>query len=171
MNIRFSRAIMALTICAICSIFLSPALAVAQESSVSVGVGDATEVTLTAPLKGDLSLVVSSTRQTVTDEMASAAPVVVSHISGGVRYARPVHQRITLFGDVGLGGWFGDGVVNPREVWRNIDFRLGGKLYVTDSWGISGSGGYRRIGENFEIQNLIMRPSETPWAVSLFGEF
>ena len=157
---------------AMCTLFLSPAPAVAQDSSVSVGVGDATNVTLTAPLHGNLSLVLTSTRQTLTDDAQTMnAPVVVSHLSGGFRYARPLHERVTLFGDVGFGGWFGDGVVNPRETWRNIDFRLGGKLYVRESWGLIGSGGFRRIGENFEIQNLIMRPSETPWAVSLFGEF
>ena len=169
MNIRFSLAAVILTICLL---FLSPARAVAQEASVSVGVGDATNVTLTAPLHNALSLVLTSTRQTLADAMQGMnAPVVVSHLSGGVRYARPLHERLTLFGDVAFGGWFGDGVVNPREVWRNIDFRLGGKLYVRESWGVVVSGGFRSIGDNFEIQNLIQRPSEAPWAVSLFGEF
>ena len=152
----------------------SPAAVYAQEprSSVSVGVGDASDVTFTAPLLGDISLLLTSTRQTLTDDdMVMPSTVVVSHLSGGVRYAQPLHDRVTLFGDVAFGGWFGDGVVNPREVWRNIDFRLGGKIYATDTWGISATGGYRRVGDNFEIQNLISRPSETPWAVSLFGEF
>ena len=151
-----------------------PALTQAQESSsssVSVGVGDASDVTLTAPLYENLSLLLTSTRHTLSDDMDMGMTSIVSRVSGGVRYSVPVHQRVTLYSDVGFGGWFGDGVVNPRETWRNVDFRLGGKLYVKDSWGVGLSGGYRQVGDNLEIQNIIKRPSETPWAVSLFGEF
>ena len=155
---------------------LIPAPAVAQ-ASVSVGVGDATDITLTAPLLGDVSLLLTSTRETVTDDMDMGMGMgmmdttVVSRLTGGVRYQRHVHDRLALHGDVGFGGWFGDGVINPREVWRNVEFKLGGKFYVTDSWGFGASSGYRSVGDDFEIGNLIRRPSETPWAVSLFGEF
>ena len=149
---------------------LLPALAVAQ-ASVSVGVGDATDITMTAPLHGNVSLLLTSTRQTVTDDMDPMATIVVSRLSGGLRYERHVQERIALYGDVGFGGWFGDGVINPREVWRNVEVKLGGKFYVTDSWGFGVSSGYRTVGENFEIGNILRRPSETPWAVSLFGEF
>ena len=153
---------------------LLPAPAVAQ-ASVAVGVGDATAITMTAPLRGDVSLLLNSTRETVTDDMGMGMGMmdttVVSRLTGGVRYQRHVHDRLALHGDVGFGGWFGDGVINPRAVWRNVDFKLGGKFYVTDSWGVGASSGYRTVGDDFQIRNVVRRPSETPWTVSLFGEF
>ena len=167
MKCRFSLSALLI---AMVFLWMSPATSVAQDSkpSVSVGVGDATDISLTAPIKGNLSLLVSSTRQNLTEDSIT---VTVSHLTGGVRYAQKVRERLALYADVGFGGWFGDGVLNPRDVWRDVSFRLGSKFYMTDSWGFGLSAGYRRVGEDFEISKIILRPSETPWTVSLFGDF
>ena len=162
------RSIVSLALAFALVVFVA-APAVAQDgprSSVSVGVGDATDITITAPLFNDVSLLVTSTRQSLADEQ-----VTVSRVAGGVRYGRRLHERVGVNAGLQFGSWFGDGVVNPRAVWRDVDFRFGGKVYVTDSWGFSASAGYRQIGDDFEIQNLIQRPSETPWGIGIFGEF
>ena len=113
---------------------LIPAPAVAQ-ASVSVGVGDATDITLTAPLLGDVSLLLTSTRETVTDDMDMGMGMGMMDTTVGVPSdGRPYaisgmcHDRLALHGDVGFGGWFGDGVINPRrgvaqrgvQAWRQI---------------------------------------------------
>ena len=137
--------------------------------------GDSTDITITAPLTGPVSLLVTSTRQTIGggDGMSvmDQAQVAVSRLTGGIRYGRNVHPRVGLYGDVQFGTWFGDGVVNPREVWRDVDFRLGGRFYVTNTWGVGASGGYRNVGDDFEIADVFQRPSETPWAIRIFGLF